>query len=104
MYTPLTGNAMVVNFLMRWPVLVPVAAAVGITTAVVPQDEPPPPPPPPVVVKAPEPPPPPPAPVVVPKPVAPKPLEVLCPPVNDTTKMSKAEKKTLRDRGCKVRG
>lgn len=98
------GNAVVVNFLMRFPVLIPVAAAVGISTVALKQPEAPPPPPPPVVVKA-EPVLPPPPPVVkpVPKPV-PVPLEVVCPPVEKTAKLSKSEKKALKDKGCKIRG
>jgi hypothetical protein len=31
MYGPMAGNAMVVNFLMRWPILFPVAVLVGVT-------------------------------------------------------------------------
>jgi len=34
MYGSIPGNAVVVNFLMRWPALIPVAAAVGIVIAV----------------------------------------------------------------------
>lgn len=34
MYGSIPGNAVVVNFLMRFPILIPVAAAVGIATAV----------------------------------------------------------------------
>lgn len=34
-----TGNSVIVNIFMKWPVLVPVAAAIGITTAVIPPKE-----------------------------------------------------------------
>ena len=34
MYGSIPGNAVVVNFLMRFPALIPVAAAVGIATAI----------------------------------------------------------------------
>ena len=41
---PIAGNAVVANFLMRFPVLIPVAAAVGIATVVmVPKEDPKPP-------------------------------------------------------------
>lgn len=30
-----TGNSVIVNIFMRWPILIPVATAIGITTAVV---------------------------------------------------------------------
>jgi len=63
LYNP--GNAVVVNLLMRWPKLIPLAAAIGVTVVAQPQKEEPPPPPP-VVVTAPA------DPVVVPE--APKPL------------------------------
>ena len=94
-----SGNAVVVNFLMRWPVLIPVAVAVGVA-AVIPKPAPPAPKPPPII-----------HPVVV-VPVAPvasapivlKPIETLCPPVKETRKLSKTAKKALRDKGCKVKG
>lgn len=44
MTMPVAGNAVVANFLMRFPVLIPVAAAVGIATVVmVPKEDPKPP-------------------------------------------------------------
>lgn len=44
MTMPIAGNAVVANFLMRFPVLIPVAAAVGIATVVmVPKEDPKPP-------------------------------------------------------------
>lgn len=92
MTMPVAGNATVVNFLMRFPVLVPVAVAVGVAT-VVPKEAPPPPAPAPVVVAAP-----------APAPVALKPVEELCPPAEKLTKKELA-KLTPRERGIlKVRG
>jgi len=91
---PVAGNATVVNFLMRFPVLVPVAVAVGVAT-VIPKEVPPPPPPAPVVVAAPAP---------APAPVVLKPVEPLCPPADKLTKAELA-KLTPKDRGIlKVRG
>jgi hypothetical protein len=85
-----SGNSVVVNFLMRFPVLIPVAAAVGIAT-VVPKEVPPPPPPAPIVAPAP-------APIVL------KPVETLCPPADKLTKAELA-KLTPKERGVlKVRG
>jgi hypothetical protein len=44
MTMPVAGNAVVANFLMRFPVLIPVAAVVGIATVVnLPKEEPTPP-------------------------------------------------------------
>jgi hypothetical protein len=34
----------------------------------------------------------------------PKKIEDICPPEKDTKKLSKKDKKALRDRGCKVKG
>ncbi len=93
MTMPVVGNAVVVNFLMRFPVLIPVAAAAGIATAVTPPVEAPKPPV--AVVQKVEP-----APVVV----VPKALETLCPPVEKTVHLSKKEKKVLIDKGCKIKG
>jgi hypothetical protein len=97
MTMPVAGNAVVANFLMRFPVLIPVAAAVVVTTAVV---VPPAAPPvsPPVVQKVEVAPPPPPVLVV------PKPVEVLCPPIEKTAKLHAKEKQALRAKGCKVKG
>lgn len=91
-----SGNAVVVNFLMRFPVLIPVAAALGIAT-VVPVEAPPAPVPvvaqvaPPVIV--------PPVPKVLP------PVETLCPPKEKLTKAELAkltpkERGVLTVRGC----
>lgn len=96
MTMPVAGNAVVANFLMRFPVLIPVAAAVGITAVVQPVA---PPPPPVVVEKKVEVAPPPPAVLVVPKPV-----ETLCPPVEKTAKLHAKEKQALKAKGCKVKG
>jgi|AntAceMinimDraft_11_1070367.scaffolds.fasta_scaffold77892_3 hypothetical protein len=97
----LPGNAVVVNFLMRFPVLVPIAAAVGISTVAI--KEIPPALPPPVIQKIEVPPPPVPVPQPVVKPT-PKPLEFVCPPEKDTTGLSKKEKQNLRLKGCKIKG
>lgn len=59
------GNSFIVNFMMRWPVLIPAAAAIGVVAAMpeptpqspakVVQEAPPsPPPPPPLVIEAPK--------------------------------------------------
>ena len=96
-----SGNAVVVNFLMRWPWLVAPAAAVGVI-AILPEPKPAPPlPPVPIVVPAPAPAP---LPPLVAKKLPPPPLEVLCPPIEKTVKLSKKEKKVLIDKGCKVKG
>lgn len=103
------GNASVINFLMRWPVLIPVAAA-GVAVPLVVKEEAPPAP---VVqetvitgpgVKIPEVLIVPPVVEVAPERPAPRKLEELCPPVADTAKMSRADKAALRNRGCKVAG
>lgn len=93
------GNSVVVNFLMRWPVLIPIAVAATVITVV------------PTPVKKEVLPPPPPVQVVVPPVPAPvihhrvmKSVESLCPPVEKTKKLSKKDKKVLRNRGCKVKG
>ena len=98
-----SGNAVVVNFLMRFPVLIPVVAAAGIVTQVPPE----------TIAKVV----PPaivqyvapvltPAPVPVAKPVKPviPALETICPPYEKTAKLKKAEKAALKERGCKVKG
>lgn len=108
-----SGNSSVVNFLMRFPVLIPVAVAVPIVTAVLPKEAPPAP-----VVQAPvvvAPPvavpvpvaPPTPAPVIAPAPTPRTlpPVEALCPPSNKLTpaelaKLSTRERATLAVRGC----
>lgn len=90
-----SGNATVVNFLMRFPEVIPVALAVGIITAAPAPVPAPPPAPAPVVVAAPAP---------APAPVVAKPVETLCPP---QAKLTKAElaKLTPKERGIlKVRG
>jgi len=92
------GNAVIVNLLMRWPILIPVAAVAVSVTATQP--------PAPVAVQAvaaAQAPAPAPVPVLVAKP-SPSPLEVICPPVNKTAKLNVKEKQALRDRGCKVKG
>jgi len=90
------GNAVIVNLLMRWPILIPVAAVAVSVTATQP--------PAPVAVQAvAATPAPAPVPVLVDKP-SPSPLEVICPPVNKTAKLNVKEKQALRDRGCKVKG
>jgi hypothetical protein len=95
-----SGNAVVVNIVMRWPWLVVPVAALGVITVVPPAK---------LAPLLPEPvarivlPPPPP---IVP-PIAklkPPPLEDLCPPIEKTVKLSKKEKKVLIDKGCKVKG
>ena len=88
------GNSTIVNLFMRWPILVPIAAAVGIATTVPEVVAPPPPP---VVVVAPPPP------VVVSKP-KPPPIETICPPYDKTAKLHAKEKQALRARGCAVKG
>lgn len=98
MTMPVAGNAVVANFLMRFPVLIPVAAAAAITTVAVVPPAAPPVPPAPVVQKVEVAPPPPPVLVV------PKPVEVLCPPVEKTAKLHAKEKQALRAKGCKVKG
>lgn len=100
------GNAVVVNLLMRFPVLVPVAAAVGISTVALKQPEAPPPPPSPIVQKVgPAAPPVAPATAPVPTPrAAPIPLEAICPPVEKTAKLSAKEKQDLKAKGCKIKG
>lgn len=91
-----SGNSTVVNWLMRFPVLIPVAVAIGVVTTL------PDPTPltPPVEVAKVEPP------VVVPPPVVEQPklkmIDELCPP--EGTKVSKKEKLALLGRGCKVKG
>lgn len=99
------GNAVVVNFLMRFPALVPIAAAAGITTVAVKETSPPPvavieqkievPPLVPLtVVEAPPP-------VVIPRPAPPV---LVCPPADKLTK-TELSKLTPRERGqLKVRG
>jgi len=96
MTMPVAGNAVVANFLMRFPILIPVAVAAVATVAVLPAAPPPPPPAPVVVAPAPAPAP---APVVTPKP-----LEVLCPPIEKTAKLHNKEKQALLAKGCKVKG
>ena len=91
------GNSVIVNLFMRWPALVPVAAAVGIYV-VVPKEVPPAAPLQPPVVEVVVPPP-----VVVESPKL-KMIETLCPPEKDTAKLSKKDKKAQTDNGCKVRG
>lgn len=89
-----SGNAVVVNLAMRFPWLVPVAAAVGL--AVIVPKEVPPLPPLPVVAKVP------------PAPAAPtvlKPVEALCPPAEKLTKaevnkLSPKERGLLTVKGC----
>lgn len=96
------GNATIATILMRWPWLVVPAAAIGII-AVIPEPKPaePAPAPPAIVVEVPKLVP---LPPLVVKKVPPPPLEVLCPPVEKTVKLSKKEKKVLIDKGCKVKG
>lgn len=90
------GNAVIVNLAMRWPILVPVAAASAITVVNIPPVAVPTPPAPvPVVMAAP------PKPVQVP--VIPA-IEVVCPPYDKVVKLSKKEKQELRHKGCKIRG
>lgn len=98
------GNAVVVNFLMRFPILIPVAAAVGISTVAINKEDTPPPAPPVVerVVEAPQP-----APPVVVVPAPPprvEPPQLVCPPSDKLTKKELA-KLTPKERGqLKVRG
>lgn len=104
------GNAVVVNFLMRFPILVPVAAAVGISTVALKPAEVVPPPPA-IVQKAevavtpavvpPSAPVPASAPTVKPAPV---PLATICPTDEKTAKLSKKDKQELARRGCKIKG
>jgi hypothetical protein len=99
-----SGNSSVVNFLMRFPALIPVAVAIPVVTAVAPPPPAPPPPPPPVVVVAP---PPAPLPKLV-QPAKPRvlpPVEALCPPPAELTKaklakLSKTERAALKSKGC----
>lgn len=96
MTMPVAGNAVVANFLMRFPVLIPIAAAVVTTIVVLPAA--PITPLPPVIQKIE---------VVPPSPpvlVVPKPMEVLCPSVEKTAKLHAKEKQALRAKGCKVKG
>ena len=98
-----SGNSVVVNFLMRFPVLIPVAAAAGLAlslppaeTKTVPAIE---------VAKAEVLPPivfDPPA--AGPKKVPLQKVEELCPPLKSTKKLTKKQKKALVAAGCKVKG
>jgi hypothetical protein len=100
---PVAGNATVVNLLMRWPLITAatVAAAV-VLPPVLPKIEP-------LValVSTPSPTvvvPPPPAPVPpLARPVPPS-IDVICPPIKDTAKLSKKQKQELKARGCKIKG
>lgn len=92
-----TGNAVVVNLAMRFPWLIPVAAAVGIAVVAPP---PAPPPPTPVVVVAP-----PPTPVAPPVAKVIPPVEKLCPPPElltkaELAKLSKKQRNQLKAKGC----
>lgn len=91
------GNASILNFMMRWPVLIPVVAVVTGVTVVTKIDD---------TIHA-APPPLQPAVIEIPKvetPRALRKLEELCPPVAETSKLKKADKDALRKRGCKVAG
>jgi hypothetical protein len=95
-----SGNAVVVNIVMRWPWLVVPVAALGVISVVPPAKLEPFLPAPIARIVLPPPPP------LVP-PLAklkPPPLEELCPPIENTRKLSKKEKKVLINKGCKVKG
>ena len=99
MTMPVAGNAVVANFLMRFPVLIPVVAAVGIAVVAAPTPSPTPTPTPLAIVQ----PAPPPAPSVL-KMDPPRPIEVVCPPVKETSKLTRDQKIELVKKGCKIKG
>lgn len=83
------GNSVVVNTLMRFPILIPAAVAAGVVVAAQPEPVIPPP----VAIVAPAP------------PVIRQPVEHLCPPAEYLTKKELAkrtpgERRALKTRGC----
>ena len=97
-----TGNSVIVNLFMRWPVLVPIAAAAGIYTAVLTPATPSLPLPP-VAVEVP-----PPSVIVPPVAKVTPPVESLCPPPaqltkKETAKLTAEQRKALKAKGC-IRG
>ena len=92
------GNATIITWLMRFPILVPAVVTVGIVTLV---EQPPPDPPivpPPATIAVPEP-------ITVVPHITPRPVEILCPPIEELTrkalaKLPQAERNRLRAQGC----